>query len=195
LYINTSTTIQETILQILEYAQPFEDWASRIDNQPLTIKTATNVARSAIALLTKSEKAVELTVTPVTPKVENFSQNSEIQPPVNFGDLIETDVTGVTEQGQNSPNPCDERVLEGNASVECREEIAVLPEVTPLPESEWMSEENLQAIAVDLEWCVSVEQFQVFKDIYNPHSAPYSLKNLQAMPLATFGIASSTLKL
>jgi hypothetical protein len=28
-----------------------------------------------------------------------------------------------------------------------------------------------------------------------PHSAPYSLKNLQAMPLATFGIASSTLEL
>jgi hypothetical protein len=43
----------------------------------------------------------------------------------------------------------------------------VLPEVTELPQSEWMSEENLQAIVADLEWCVSVEQFQVFKDIYN----------------------------
>jgi len=45
--------------------------------------------------------------------------------------------------------------------VESREEIAVLPD------SEWMSEENLQAIVGDLEWCDSVEQFQVFKDIYN----------------------------
>jgi uncharacterized membrane protein len=43
----------------------------------------------------------------------------------------------------------------------------VLPEVTELPESEWMSEENLQAIMADLEWCVSVDQFQVFRDIYN----------------------------
>jgi hypothetical protein len=42
-----STTIQETILHILEYAQPFEDWTLRIDDQPLTIKVAINVAREA----------------------------------------------------------------------------------------------------------------------------------------------------
>ncbi len=115
----------------------------------------------------ESQQAPQLTVTPVTPIRENFSQNSENESPVNFGDLIETDVTGVTGCEKKSPNPYNERVFEGNVSVECGEIIVVLPEVTELPESEWMSEENLQAIAENLEWCVSVEQFQVFKDIYN----------------------------
>ncbi|NJN12868.1 MAG: hypothetical protein HC815_34935 [Richelia sp. RM1_1_1] len=115
----------------------------------------------------QSQQTSELTVTPVTPKVENFSENLENESPVDFGDSIETDVTDVTEYDSNSPNSCDESVLDGNASVEFEEEITVLPEVTALPPSEWMSEENLQAIAADLEWCVSIEQFQVFMNIYN----------------------------
>ncbi|MEB3220105.1 MAG: VapE domain-containing protein, partial [Nostocales cyanobacterium 94392] len=172
----------------------------------------------------QSQQASELTVTSVTPICENFSENSEIQSSVPTGNLIETDVTGVTEGDNNSPNLCDESVLDGNAFVESEEEItvlpevtalpssesmseeiavlpevtalpssewmseeiavlpevtalpssewmseeiAVLPEVTALPPSEWMSEENLEAIAADLEWCVSIEQFEVFMNIYN----------------------------
>jgi predicted P-loop ATPase len=53
----------------------------------------------------KSRQAFEFTVTPVTPKLENFSQNSEIQSPVDSGDLIVGDVTGVTECDENFPNP------------------------------------------------------------------------------------------
>lgn len=129
----------------------------------------------------ESQQATQLTVTPVTPKTEeNFSQNSDTQSSVESGNLIETDVTDVTKSDNNSPSPCDEPVLDGNASGECEEVIAVLPEITPLPESEWMSEENLEAIAKDLEWCVSIEQFQVFMDIYNLEALAIALSRTEA---------------
>ena len=55
-----STSIQEVVLQILEFALPFDDWASRTDSLTLTTREATAVALSAIALLPESQKSIEL---------------------------------------------------------------------------------------------------------------------------------------
>jgi hypothetical protein len=53
-------SIQQAILHIIEFATTFDDWASRIDEQPLTTREAVNIAKSAIALIPEPEKSVEL---------------------------------------------------------------------------------------------------------------------------------------
>ncbi|BAZ18586.1 hypothetical protein NIES4071_104710 (plasmid) [Calothrix sp. NIES-4071] len=60
LLTHESSTIQEAILQILEFAQPFEDWVTRIEDQPLSIREAANVARAVIANLPEPAKSIEL---------------------------------------------------------------------------------------------------------------------------------------
>ena len=55
-----STSIQEVVLQILEFALPFDDWAARTDSLTLTTREATNIALVAIAYLKEPQKSIEL---------------------------------------------------------------------------------------------------------------------------------------
>ena len=57
---NSGFSARELIIQILEFAQTFEDWASRQDEEPLRLKEAVDIASLAIALLKEPQKSIEL---------------------------------------------------------------------------------------------------------------------------------------
>jgi len=54
------TAAKELTLQIIEFAQPYEQWSTKNDETNLTIKEAAEVARVAIALLPEAKKLIEL---------------------------------------------------------------------------------------------------------------------------------------
>ncbi|MUG92836.1 hypothetical protein F7734_10400 [Scytonema sp. UIC 10036] len=96
----------------------------------------------------ESQQAIQPAIPPVTSNNENFPENDENPPTDNSRNLIQTGVTDVTPSVDNTPNPSIESVLSGNAE-----------------QSEWMSEENLQAMVEDLESCENIEMFQVIKSV------------------------------
>ncbi|MBR8840285.1 MAG: AAA family ATPase [Stigonema ocellatum SAG 48.90 = DSM 106950] len=53
---------KELTIQIIEFARQHEDWIARTEQNPLTIREATAIAKMAIALLPESEKLVELSI-------------------------------------------------------------------------------------------------------------------------------------
>ena len=58
--VNDKLTGRELVVQILEFARPYEDWASMNDEVSSTIKQAAEIAKVAIALLPETEKIIEL---------------------------------------------------------------------------------------------------------------------------------------
>ena len=116
---------------------------------------------------TQSLQPIQLAVTSVTSNSEGFVKGDDTES--NSGRITAdvTDVTTVTTSSDKNHNPCADYVVEGNAIVETGSETAVLPLVTELPKSEWMSEENLQLMADDLECCEDIETLQVLMGIYD----------------------------
>lgn len=55
-----STTIQEAVIQILDFAQPFEEWSNRIEQQQLGIREAASIARAVITNLPEPARSIEL---------------------------------------------------------------------------------------------------------------------------------------
>ncbi|GAX46169.1 putative replicative DNA helicase [Tolypothrix sp. NIES-4075] len=61
LLVETSgVSAKELIIQIVEFAQPFDDWALRLNEEPLKLKEAAEIATVAIALLKEPQKSIEL---------------------------------------------------------------------------------------------------------------------------------------
>jgi predicted P-loop ATPase len=58
--VSDAATARELTIQIIEFAQPYEDWRTQQDEQPLTTRVASEVARVAIALLSEPERSIEL---------------------------------------------------------------------------------------------------------------------------------------
>lgn len=56
----SGVSARELTILIIEFAQSFEDWASRQDEEPLKLKEAAEIAKLAIALLPEPQKSIEL---------------------------------------------------------------------------------------------------------------------------------------
>jgi len=56
----SGVSARELTIQIVEFAQFFDDWASRQDEEPLKLKEAAEIAKLAIALLPEPQKSIEL---------------------------------------------------------------------------------------------------------------------------------------
>jgi len=54
------TAAKEMVIQIIEFARPYEEWSTRNDETKLTIKEAAEIAMSAISLLPEPKKSIEL---------------------------------------------------------------------------------------------------------------------------------------
>ena len=146
------------------YTPPVEESNIGVTAQETNV---TAVVTPDVTAETQFPEAIQLTVTPVTSNSEEFVKSDEIES--NSGSIT-ADVTGittVTASSDKNQNPCADYVVEGNAIVKSGSETAVLPLVTELPESEWMSEENLQLMADDLECCEDIETLQVLRGIYD----------------------------
>jgi predicted P-loop ATPase len=57
---NDRATARELTISIFEFAQPYENWLIRQEEQPLTTRVASEVAKVAIALLSEPERSIEL---------------------------------------------------------------------------------------------------------------------------------------
>ena len=58
--VSDAATARELTIQIIEFAQDYEKWRTQQDEQPLTTRIASEVAKVAIALLSGSERSIEL---------------------------------------------------------------------------------------------------------------------------------------
>ncbi|WP_138506714.1 virulence-associated E family protein [Nostoc sp. PA-18-2419] len=58
--VEDAVTARDLTIQIFEFAQDYENWSKRQDEQPLTVKDACEVARVALAVLKEPERSIEL---------------------------------------------------------------------------------------------------------------------------------------
>ena len=140
----------------------------------------TDLVTPDVTAETQFPKAIQLTVTSVTSNREDLDKNDEVSGVTNSGNLISTDVTAVTPNSDNAPHLCINYVSTGNTLELTEEKTAVLPEVTELPQSEWMSEENLQLMADDLECCEDIETLQALRDIYDSEALKVAARRISA---------------
>lgn len=138
----------------------------------------TDVVTPIVTAETQSSQPIQLTVTPVTSNSEDFVKSDEIKSNSGSNTTDVTGITTVTISSDKNQNPCADLVVEGNARVKSGEGTAVLPEVTELPESEWMTEENLQLMAADLESCSDAEMLQTLRGIYNKEALKVAARRI-----------------
>jgi hypothetical protein len=70
-----------------------------------------------VTVESQSTQDIQTKVTPVTLNNPNFQEKEETEPPCNSGDFNKNDVTRVTATDESTQNPCNNDVVESNATV------------------------------------------------------------------------------
>lgn len=100
---------QELTIQIIEFALPYKDWASRANGEPLSIKEATDIARVAYqSSLTELNRETELAT--LAARVEAYSKAAGYQWSKIVGRLEDEFRKELQSRGLSKDNSDDERL-------------------------------------------------------------------------------------